>query len=480
MSPFTILIVAAAYFLLLLLVSWFSNKGADSRSFYTGNRTSPWYLVAIGMIGASLSGVTFVSVPGEVMTRGWGYFQLVLGYLLGYWIIAKLLLPMYYAKGLISIYSYLGERFGPRSYKGGSAFFLLSQWAGASLRLFLVASVLQYALYEPLGIPFWVNVGLSILGIWIYTYRSGIRTVVRTDVLQTVFMLLAVIFAIFSLLNVLDLSLAKGLKAIATSETSIIWDWNWRSESFVLKQFFSGAFIAVVMTGLDQNMMQKNLSCRNLKEAQKNMAWFAPSLLPVNLLFLALGSLLVLYAQQQGIALPTRGDDLFPMIALNELGSWTAAFFILGIIAAAYSSADSSLTALTTAFCTDFLGLKMDQAEHFSSKKRGVHIVFSLAMFVLILVFEAVSDGSVISLVFTVAGYTYGPLLGLFAVGMFTDLQIQDSKVAVVMLLSPLLSHILATNAPVWFNGYRFGYELLLINGLFTAVGLWMIRTKKA
>lgn len=478
MSPFLILTVILGYFGLLLLVSHFTGKDSDDSSFYTGNRNSPWYIVAFGMIGASLSGVTFISVPGEVGNTAWSYFQLVLGYQLGYLVIATVLLPMYYQMGLISIYTYLDHRFGLYSYRTGSAFFLISQLIGASFRLFLVAGVLQFAVFDALGIPFWLSVLIAISLIWLYTFKAGIKTVVWTDTLQTFFMLAAVAFTLVAISSKMGLSASDLLDKVAKHPMSEIWVWDWRSSQNFLKQLLSGAFIAIVMTGLDQNMMQKNLTCRNLKESQKNIAWFSPSLIPVNLLFLSVGVLLYVYAAENGIDVPERTDQLFGLLALNEFGLLTGLMFILGITAAAYSSADSSLTSLTTAFCVDFLGLKMDQADRFKRKRLVVHIGFSLAMFAVIMAFHQLNDGSVINAIFKAAGYTYGPLLGLFSFGLFCRKKVRDKWVPIVCLVAPIISYVLSLNSEKWFDGYVFGYELLLLNGILTAFGLWVLSFK--
>lgn len=474
-----ILSVVLGYFLLLIGVSKWVNRTADSASFYTGNRSSPWYVVAFGMIGASLSGVTFISVPGEVGNTAWGYFQMVLGYQVGYAVIALVLLPLYYRLGLVSIYSYLKDRFGMYSYRTGSAFFLISQLIGASFRLFLVATVLQMAVFDAFGIPFWLSVSIAILFIWLYTFQAGIKAVVWTDTLQTFFMLASVVVTLLVIANKMQLNFAGVVETVGSSSLSKIWVWDWRSGQFFGKQFLSGAFIAIVMTGLDQNMMQKNLTCKNLKEAQKNIAWFSPSLIPVNLLFLSLGVLLYAYAESQGIAAPERSDALFPLLALNEFGTLTALLFVLGITAAAYSSADSSLTSLTTAFCVDFLGLKESKYESFKNKRLVVHIGFSLMMLAVVLLFNSLADGSVINAIFRAAGYTYGPLLGLFAIGLYTKMEVMDRWVPMVAFIAPVISYLLASNSQEWFNGYVFGYELLLINGALTALGLIIIQLKK-
>ncbi|MFN2126448.1 MAG: sodium:solute symporter, partial [Anaerolineales bacterium] len=366
MNPALVFTIIAGYFAILVLISWFTSRNSSNETFFTGNRQSPWFVVAFGMIGASLSGVTFISIPGEVGTvisdsdpsfRAFTYFQIVIGYLLGYFIIANILMPLYYRLKLVSIYTYLKQRYGLKTYKTGSLFFLISQTMGASLRLFLVASVLQIAFFDSFGIPFIVTVTVTIILIWVYTYRAGIKTIVWTDTLQTLFMLLAVVISIFFLTRQLNISFSDYTDLIRNHKYAKIFSWDWQSSKFFFKKFFAGAFIVVVMTGLDQNMMQKNLTCKSLKDAKKNMYWFSAILVPVNFLFLSLGLLLYLYAEQKGITLPVRSDDLFPILALRHFTVFLGIIFLLGIIAAAFSSADSALTALTTAFCVDFLNL---------------------------------------------------------------------------------------------------------------------------
>lgn len=495
MSPLVVFGVIAGYFGVLILISYFTSRGATSNTFFTGNRQSPWYLVAFGMIGASLSGVTFISIPGEVGNTAFSYFQLVLGYLLGYFIIYTILMPIYYKLNLISIYTYLERRFGFKSYKTGSVLFLLSQTIGASFRLFLVAGVLQIAFFDAYGIPFAVTVLVTIILIWIYTYKAGIKTIVWTDTLQTFFMILAVILSITIIANELNLSFAGVVETVKEHEYSKIFHWNWRSKQNFFKQFFSGAFIAVVMTGLDQNMMQKNLTCRSLRDAQKNMFWFSLILVPVNLLFLSLGVLLYVYANETALEFFTDSDgalhfmferiqyntdDLYPVLAINHFTIVAGIVFLLGIIAAAFSSADSALTALTTAFCVDFLNFKNKTEAEKKRTRLIVHIGFSLVMFLVIVIFRLINDDSVITAVFRVAGYTYGPLLGLFAFGLFTKLKVNDLIVPFIAIISPLLCYFLSMFSEELFNGYKFGFELLMVNGLLTFIGLLLISKGKA
>jgi SSS family transporter len=475
MTPFLVTLIIGLYFLMLIVISYFTSKNATNDDFFTANRQSPWYLVAFGMIGASLSGVTFISVPGEVGASAFSYFQVVLGYLVGYAVIAKVLLPLYYRLNLISIYTFLEQRFGFWSYKTGAFFFLLSRIIGSAFRLFLVAGVLQLAVFDAFGVPFWVSVMVTLLLIWLYTFRGGIKTIVWTDTLQTLFMLLAVIISIYYIGDALELSTAGLIETVRNSGYSDIFVWDWQSGKNFFKQFFAGAFISIVMTGLDQDMMQKNLTCRSLEDAQKNMFWFSIVLVFVNLLFLSLGALLFVYAQKMGIAIPEKTDDLFPMLALQHFSIFGGVLFLLGIIAAAYSSADSALTAMTTSFCVDFLGYKKENDSTFKRTRKMVHIGFSVLLFFVILIFRAINDQSVINSVFTAAGYTYGPLLGLFAFGMFTKKAVKDKFVPIVCLASPILSYIISSNSEALLWGYKFGFEILILNGLITFLGLFLI-----
>ena len=476
MHPGLVLGIIGGYFGLLILISYLTSGKGDSKAFFTGNRQSPWYLVAFGMIGASLSGVTFISVPGIVGATHFTYMQLVLGYLLGYYIIAKVLLPLYYKYNLISIYQYLETRYGFWSYKTGAFFFLVSQVIGASFRLFLVAGVLQLAIFDSFNIPFEVSVFITITLIWVYTFKGGIKTIIWTDTLQTFFMLAAVVTTIILISKELGFGTSAMINAISESEYSTMFDWDWQSKTNFFKQFFSGAFIAIVMTGLDQNMMQKNLTVKSLKDAQKNMYWFSTSLVFVNIIFLGLGVLLFIYAQQKGITIPERTDDLYALLALNHLGVFAGVTFLLGITAAAYSSADSALTALTTSFSVDFLG--MDAKKDNKKQRILTHLGFSFVLFLVIVIFKAVNNQSVISAVFTMAGYTYGPLLGMFAFGLFTKRKTIDKFVPFIALVSPILTYLLSINSEALLNGYKFGFELLMVNGLIMFIGLWVFSKK--
>lgn len=480
MNPQVVLLVISAYFLLLFLISWFTSRKVTADTFFTGDRQSPWFLVAFGMIGASLSGVTFISVPGEVGNSNFYYFQVVLGYTLGYFTIAKVLLPLYYRLNLVSIYSYLEDRFGFWSYKTGSFFFILSRALGSSLRMYLVASVLQLILFDSLGIPFWVSVLITVGLIWLYTYRGGIKTVVWTDTLQTAFMLASVVITIILIGKDLDIkSLGDYVSAVTQDDRSTIFNWDWKAGTNFFKQFISGAFITIVMTGLDQDMMQKNLTCKTLGDAQKNMFWFTIILVIVNILFLSLGVMLYLYAETKGIALPAKSDQLFPMLATEHFSSFTGIVFVLGIIAAAYSSADSTLTALTTSFCYDFLQIERNFApEKRVAIRKKVHIAFTGLMFFLILAFYWLNDQSVINSVFIIAGYTYGPLLGLYSFGLFTKFQVKDNWVPYLAVAAPLLTFLISSNSEKWLWGYKFGFEALILNGALMFLGLYLVRKK--
>jgi Na+/proline symporter len=429
------------------------------------------------MIGASLSGVTFISVPGWVATSQFSYMQMVLGYLAGYMVIATVLMPLYYRLNLTSIYGYLEQRFGFWSYKTGAFYFLLSRVIGASFRLYLVALALHIAVFEPLALPFWLAVMVAVLLIWVYTFRSGIKTIVWTDTLQTAAMLLAVVVTVVVVKDSLEWSWTEVINNVGQSDYArwFFWD-DWNDNRHFVKQFLAGMFITISMTGLDQDMMQKNLSCKNLKEAQKNMLWFSVVLVGANLLFLTLGALLYLFKDTFALSSINAGDQLYPALALGgHLGSVAGILFIVGLVAAAYSSADSALTALTTSFCVDFLGMEKEKKSNDKRVRKFVHIGFSLLLVVVILIFRWVNNDSVIAELFKVAGFTYGPLLGLYAFGLFTKRLVRDKWVPYVALAAPILCYLLQANSETWFNGYKIGFELLLINGLLTAVLLWLI-----
>lgn len=481
MHPTTVLTIIIGYFALLLAISYITGKNATNLTFFLGNRQSPWYIVAFGMISATLSGVTFISVPGYVMDSSFSYMQIVLGYLLGYFTIANILMPLYYRLNLTSIYTYLENRFGRSSYKAGASFFMLSRTIGAAFRLFIIANVLQITLFNQWNIPFEATVVITILLIWLYTFKGGIRTIIWTDSLQTLFMLTAVGITVYMISQELNMSFSGMVNAIADSGHSRIFFFkNWNGEYHFIKQFLSGAFIAITMTGLDQDMMQKNLSCRNIKEAKKNMYWFSIALIPVNLLFMSLGALLIIYAKREGIPLPEQSDDLFPLIATQGyLTPAVGIFFLIGIVAAAYSSADSALTALTTSFTVDILNTKDMEEKPLRRLRKKVHVGMSIVLVIIILVFNAINDRAVISALFTVAGYTYGPLLGLYTFGLFTKYKVRDKWVPLVAVLSPILCGILSYNSETLFNGYQFGFEILIVNGFFTLLGLFLLRKKQ-
>lgn len=478
MQPIHIILLIVGYFSVLILISYLTGKSANNTTFFKANNSSPWYLVAFGMIGASLSGVTFISVPGWVEADAMSYFQMVLGYVVGYAVIGLVLLPLYYRLNLTSIYTYLQDRFGAYSYKTGASFFLLSRTIGASFRLFLVANVLQIILFDAYGIPFWITVSITILLIWLYTFKGGIKTIVWTDTLQTLFMLIAVGVCIYVVTD--ELQIDNLFTYIAENEHSKIFFFDdVKAGSYFWKRFLAGAFVAIVMTGLDQDMMQKNLTCRNLKDAQKNMFWFTIVLVIVNFFFLALGVLLTDYASANGIE--AHKDELFPIIASSgSLGVATAIFFLLGLIAAAYSSADSALTSLTTSFSIDILEIdkRQDQAGQEKIRKK-IHIIFSLVLIATILIFKYfIADESVIAKIFTFANYTYGPLLGLYAFGLFTQQQVKDKAVPFICIASPILTYAI-NYACLQYLGFDFGFALLILNGLVTFIGLGLFRKNK-
>ncbi len=480
MNPVLTGVLIACYFIVLMIISFVTGRKSDNKSFFLGNRQSPWYIVSIGMIGASLSGVTFISVPGWVKNTQFSYLQMVGGYFLGYLVIAHILLPVYYRLNLTSIYTYLEQRFGKFSYKTGAWLFLVSRTIGASARLYLMANVLQISLFNALGIPFAVTVIVTIALIWLYTFRGGIKTIIWTDTLQTVFMLTSVIITIIYIAKSMDLSGGQLIETINRSEFSRVFVFDdWSSKQHFIKQFFSGAFITIVMTGLDQDMMQKNLSCKNISEAKKNMKWYGFAFIPTNLLFLSLGALLYIFANQQGITLPERSDDLFPTIVNSgALPQIVGVFFIIGLVAAAYSSADSALTSLTTSFSVDILGSSHKGETLTKGNRILIHLSFSIILMLVIILFRIFNADSIISTLFILAGYTYGPLLGMYAFGLFTKIKINDYCVPVIAVISPLITGILDFNAQSWF-GFTLGYEKLILNGGITFIGLYLISTNR-
>jgi len=480
MNGLFILITILVYFGVLLTISKLtSGKHTDNDAFFRGNRQSPWYIVSFGMIGASLSGVTFVSVPGMVRYIDMTYMQTCIGFFFGYIVIALVLLPLYYRLNLTSIYSYLGQRFGRHSYKTGASFFLLSKMLGAAARLYLVCLILQHYVFAAYGVPFAATAIGTVILIWLYTRRSGIRTIVWTDSLQTFCLLAALALIIYNVMNILDLNLSQTIDTIRNSEHSRIFVFDdWQSKQNFFKQFFSGIFITIVMTGLDQDMMQKNLSCRNLHEAQKNMYCYGISFVPVNLLFLSLGILLLIAAPQLGIELPSKGDDILPLFAAEGyLGPTVLVLFTIGIIAAAFSSADSALAALTTSFCIDILGTEKQTEQKAAATRRKVHLLICTAFVACILAFEAIGSQSVIDTIYVLASYTYGPLLGLFVFGLFTKKIPTDRFVPYVAIASPVVCYLIDRGI-FTATGYKFGYEMLMLNGLLTFMGLLALSVK--
>ena len=476
-------ITILAYFLLLLVVSKLTGKDATNDSFFRAGRKSPWFLVAFGMIGASVSGVSFVSVPGYVGVTQMTYLQMCLGFFLGYLIIAFVLLPMYYRRGLTTIYTYLGQRFGGASHKTGTIFFLLSKMTGACARFFLVCLILQQFVFNAIGISFVFTVLIMLLLVWLYTRRAGIRTLVYTDTLQTLSMLTALVVVTVLIARQMGLDF-NGLCSMVTEShygRIFVFDDLMSKQSF-WKQFLSGVFVAIVMTGLDQDMMQKNLTCKNLREAQKDMCSYGICFIPVNLLFLVLGVLLYTFAASQGIATPQKTDELFPMLVQGGyFGYGVTILFVLGIAAAAFSSVDSALTALTTSFCIDILDIEQKNVDEQKAVRvrRMVHIGVVALFVVFTLIFKALNNTSVIDAIYIMASYTYGPLLGLFSFGLFTKRLPRDRFVPVVCVLSPLICYSLSVLVPKW-TGYHFGYELLMLNGLLTFMGLWMLSRNAA
>ena len=462
MNPWILLTIVVVYFGTLIMISIVTSRGADNASFFVGNRKSPWYVVAFGMIGTSISGVTFISVPGEVGSTAFSYMQLVLGYFAGYMVIANVLMPLYYRLNLSSIYVYLQHRLGISSYKTGAFYFLVSRVIGSSFRLYLVAMVIDSFILSRFGVPFWLTVFITIMLIFVYSFKGGIKTIIYTDTFQTVFLVLGVILSIVLISRELHLNLGGLIAQIHNSRYSDMFIWDWKPRNNFFKHFLSGMFICIVMTGLDQDMMQKNISCKNIGEAKKNMYWMSSMLIMVNILFLSLGAMLYIYANSKGIivenfanpvltsgcpiSLQSPGqagftcsptDQLFPFLVFNYLPPAVGFVFILGLLAAAYASADSALTSLTTSFCVDFLGFKEDNQR--IGTRNLVHISFSLVIFLVILIFKALNNQSVINSLFTIAGYTYGPLLGMFAFGILTHYKSNDRLVPYISVLSPVI-----------------------------------------
>lgn len=476
MNEIITIVTILGYFLLLLLVSHLTARDSSNDSFFRAGRRSPWFLVAFGMIGTSVSGVSFVSVPGYVGVTQMTYLQMCIGFFFGYLVIAFLLLPMYYRRGLTSIYSYLEQRFGLASQKSGSVLFLLSKMTGACARFYLVCLILQQFVFERFGVPFIVTVLIILLLVWLYTRRAGIRTLVYTDSLQTLCMLTALVVVIVLVMGKMNLDWGALCQTVSESEYSRIFVWDdWMSKLSFWKQFLSGVFVAIVMTGLDQDMMQKNLTCKNLREAQKDVCTYGVFFIPVNFLFLVLGVLLYTFAAGQGIDVPAKTDQLFPMLVQEGwFGYGVTVLFVLGIAAAAFSSVDSALTALTTSFCIDILDIEKKQLDEGRATRirRRVHIAVVFVFVIFTLIFKALNSTSVIDAIYIMASYTYGPLLGLFAFGLFTHKMPRDRFIPVVCVLSPVICYALSVIVPQY-TGYQFGYELLMLNGLLTFAALW-------
>jgi len=486
MQPYQILLLISGYFLILFLVSYFTGKEDTNDAFFKANKKAPWYLVAFGMVGAALSGVTFISVPGLVQSNQFSYFQFVLGNFTGLLVVSFVLIPLYYKLNVTSIYEYLASRFGVQGHKTGAFFFLLSRIIGASFRLFLVALAFQYLLFENWGVPFEITVVISILLIWLYTYKGGIKTIIWTDSLQTLLMLVSVFVTFYFITDKMDWSITEFFSSDKFSNYSKIFFFDdFNEKNYFFKSFFGGLFITIAMIGLDQDMMQKNLTCKNTNEAQKNMLSFAFTFVIVNFIFLSLGALLFIYAESLGIQIPTldgvtRSDLLFPEIAVNNnLGFGVAVFFILGLIAAAYSSADSALTSLTTSYCIDFIDIKNKPIDQQKNIRKKVHIAMSVILVIVIIIFNNVLEKSVVTGLFTIATYTYGPLLGMFAFGIFTKINVKDNYIWIVSIASIAISYTLNHYASAIFNGYKFGFELLIVNGFLTVIGLLIIRKKE-
>ena len=494
MTPITILVLIIVYFGILILISnYISKKGTDNDTFFKANKNSKWYLVAFGMIGTALSGVTFISVPGNVGSEAtqFGYFQFVIGNAIGFIIIAKVLLPLYYRMNLTSIYSYIEHRLGIVSYKTAATIFLISRTIGSAFRLYLVVIVLQRyvfdIIFESFKVPFAVTVLISLGLIFAYTYRGGLKTIIITDTLQTFFLVSSVFLTIIFICKSMDFSFLEAFEAVKNSSYSkIFFVEDYLQGNFVIKQILGGMFVTIAMVGLDQDLMQKNLSCKNIGEAQKNMFTFTGIFVIINIFFLSVGALLYLFANKNGIEIPmvagvARTDYLFPEIALKYLGIVPAIVFLLGLTAATFATTDSALTALTTSFCVDFLG--MDKIENNNSNtiktRHFVHIGFSFLLFLVIIIFNVFNDQSVVKMIFKVASYTYGPLLGLYSFGLFVKKKtVRDQLVPLICIASPVLTFVLNENSKNWFGGYVFDIEIIIVNGLITFLGLLLISKK--
>ena len=477
MSPAVISITTVAYFIILFTISYIAGRKADNEGFFVGNRKSAWYIVAFAMIGSTISGVTFVSVPGMVQASSFSYLQMVLGFIVGQIIIAFVLVPLFYRMNLVSIYEYLENRFGSSSYKTGAWFFFISKMLGAAVRLFLVCLTLQFLIFDPFHLPFLLNVILTVFIVWLYTFRGGVKSLIWTDVLKTFCLVVSVVLCIYYIASSLHLNFSGLVSTI--SKTFFFDDVN--DKRYFFKQFLAGVFTVIAMNGLDQDMMQRNLSCKNFRDSQKNMITSGISQFFVILLFLMLGVLLYTFTAQQGIENPGKSDELFPMIATgNYFPGIVGILFIIGLIASAYSAAGSALTALTTSFTVDILHAQIKGEAALSKIRKQVHIGMAVVMGAVIFVFNLLNNTSVIDAIYTLASYTYGPILGLFAFGIFTKKQVYDKYIPLVAIASPILCYILQRNSEAWFNGYQISYELLLFNAAFTFIGLCFLIRKKS
>ncbi|WP_018674547.1 sodium:solute symporter [Riemerella columbina] len=479
MSPIILLSIILAYFAILLWVAYRTGKGSNNDSFFIGNRSSNWMLVAFGMIGTSLSGVTFVSVPGQVGKDSFHYLQITIGYLIGYIVVAYVLLPLYYRLKLTSIYGYLQQRMGQYSYKSGASIFIVSRLVGATARLYLVVNILQVAILDNLGVPFILTTLIILAMIILYTYEGGVKTIVWTDTLQTSCMLLGLIICTIYMLNYMDLGIVESFNAMSAKGYTNIFDFNVNDKGFFLKQILAGAFITITMTGIDQEMMQKSISVTNLKDSQKNMVTLGFILLGVISLFLYMGGLLHLYGIKEGVL--SSGDQLFPDIALNHMPPLISIIFIVALISALFPSADGAMTALTSSICIDIFGLKEKHIDSQAKEKfrKRVHLWVALSFLIMVLVFKWIDDNSMIGLILKLAGFTYGPLLGLFAFGIFTKRTVNDKLVPYVCIAAPVLSFIIDKYQSLIFGDFQVGLELLIINGLLTFIGLWLISKPK-
>lgn len=476
MSPILVASVLIAYFLVLIVIAYFTSRNATSETFFSGDKQSKWYLVAFGMIGTSLSGVTFISVPGSVGSGGFYYYQLVLGFFIGYFVVAYVLLPLYYKYNLTSIYRFLEYRLGFTAYKWGAGYFILSRTLGATVRLYLVINVMQLFVLDELGIPFWLTTLLVMIMIIVYTLKGGVKTIVWTDTLQTLFMLLALVVCIYAIKEALDWDWSIIWKQMEDNDMTKLWSTDILRKDHFLKHVLGGAFITITMTGLDQEMMQKNISVKTLKDSQKNIVTFSFVLLIVNALFLLLGGVLYIFAKQNGWEFAP--DDMFPSIVKEHLPQGIFLIFIIGLISALFPSVDGAITALTSSFCIDILGFqrRTDMDERRKNKlRKQIHIGFAVLFTLMVFFFKWKNDKQIIDLVFIIAAYTYGPLLGLFSFGILTKRSVAKNFVPVVCILSPIICYILDSNSVAWFAGYKFGNEILILNGLLTFIGLSLI-----